>query len=70
MEWSPHFENIFVSSGEDSEMIVWDCAKMGEENEINETRTEDPHELLFRHSGHRGFLFVYLFAHLFIIFIF
>ena len=53
MEWSPHFENIFASSSDDQEIIVWDCSKIGEEC-LEEEAVDGPGEILFRHSGHRG----------------
>lgn len=53
VEWSPHFEHIFVSSGDDSELITWDCSKIGEDATEGDG-ADGPQELIFKHSGHRG----------------
>jgi histone-binding protein RBBP4 len=53
VEWSPHYEHIFVSASDDSEMLVWDLSKIGDESTQND-KIGGPSELIFRHKGHRG----------------
>lgn len=49
--WSPKHENILGSCGADRRLMVWDLARIGEE-QSPEDAEDGPPELLFIHGGH------------------
>ena len=57
---------MFVSSGDDCKMIVWDCAKIGDDCTEGDG-IDGPQELVFTHSGHRGNICLFVKMVLFII---
>lgn len=53
VEWDPFHENIVASSSMDRRVILWDLAKIGEEQLPEEAEDGVP-ELLMMHGGHTG----------------
>ena len=51
LQWHPHEESVLASSSYDRRILFWDLAKVGEEQEPEETE-DGPPELLFMHGGH------------------
>ena len=51
VQWCPQNETVFASSGSDRRLMVWDLARIGEE-QSHEDMEDGPPELLFIHGGH------------------
>jgi len=51
IQWSPYSEPIIASCGSDRRLLVWDLARIGEE-QSPEDKEDGPPELLFIHGGH------------------
>ena len=49
--WAPFNPSVFASCGADRKVIVWDCARIGEEMDP-EDADDGEAELLFIHGGH------------------
>lgn len=49
--WAPFSPSVFASCGADRKVIVWDLARIGEEQD-EEDLEDGPPELLFIHGGH------------------
>ena len=52
IEWDPFSENLFMSSGTDGEVFVWDNNKCGEEQARHDYE-DGPPEMIFPHETHR-----------------
>lgn len=53
VQWSPHDIALFATCSEDKRVIIWDIAKIGEE-QTSEDAEDGPPELFFTHGGHTG----------------
>ena len=49
--WAPFSPSVFASCGADRKVVVWDVARVGEEQD-EEDADDGPPELLFIHGGH------------------
>lgn len=52
IEWSPHSEDLFLSSAADGRVIIWDHSKTGEEQARHDYE-DGPPEMLFSHEMHQ-----------------
>lgn len=53
MEFSPHKDGIVASGSQDRRVIVWDLAKIGEE-QVQEDAEDGCPEIFMMHAGHTG----------------
>ena len=51
VQWCPHAETILASCGADRRVMLWDLARVGDE-QTGEEAADGPPELLFIHGGH------------------
>ena len=49
--WAPFNQSVFASSGADRRAIIWDCTRIGDEQDPEDAE-EGPPELIFMHGGH------------------
>jgi len=51
VQWCPHAETILASCGADRRVMLWDLARVGDEQAPDDA-ADGPPELLFIHGGH------------------
>ncbi|CAG5136327.1 unnamed protein product [Candidula unifasciata] len=53
VEWNPHDSSVFVASGSDDQVTIWDVAVERDETPENEDEPDVPPQLLFIHQGQK-----------------
>ncbi|KZO98638.1 putative histone-binding protein rbbD [Calocera viscosa TUFC12733] len=54
--WSPSYETVFASVGDDGRVNIWDAARIGE-GQTPDDAEDGPPELVFVHGGHKSKIF-------------
>lgn len=54
LAWHPNLEAIFAAGGQEKRIVIFNCAKIGDDVEGDGEEGEGGPEVVFQHRGHRG----------------